>query len=116
MKVKYRIRIKIRDFFNNIKWKYQRAKRGYSEYDLWEIDYWFINTFSRMLRDFVKINHGYPSDKETPENWEKEILHNADLLEQLEIDLYDYDRIDEIEKNRDEFFEWLKNNLWNLWD
>jgi hypothetical protein len=40
--------------FSEIKYCYQRITKGYSDRDLWNMDYWFINTIPNMLKDFKK--------------------------------------------------------------
>ena len=37
----------------------QRAKRGFSDRDVWSIDYWFCNTISPMLKQLAKKKHGF---------------------------------------------------------
>lgn len=37
----------------------QRAKRGFSDRDVWSIDYWFCNTISPMLKQLAKNKVGY---------------------------------------------------------
>jgi hypothetical protein len=58
----------IREFPRTLKHWRQRAKRGYSYQDLWNIDYWFMETMPRMLQDFKKNLHGCPSEFTTRED------------------------------------------------
>lgn len=37
-----------------IKWKKQRAERGFSEYDTYEMDTWFLNVVPKMLKEIQK--------------------------------------------------------------
>lgn len=46
--------------FNNLKIKIQRAKKGYSWYDLCDIRFWFSETFVNMLKEFSDRLHGSP--------------------------------------------------------
>ena len=39
----------------------QRAKRGYSDYDVWSIDTWFMEVVPKMLKAYRKHNDGCPS-------------------------------------------------------
>ena len=50
----------IKDFFRDIKWRYQRAKRGYADIDVWDIDYWFMNIIPKMLTQLRDTTHGAP--------------------------------------------------------
>lgn len=51
---------KIKRLSKEIKWKIQRARRGFSDYDTWSIDIWFINTMKPMLEYFKDNLHGVP--------------------------------------------------------
>ena len=57
----YRIFDKIKEFPQDVKHIYQRARKGYSYRDLWSIDYWFMEIMPKMLTDFKKNLHGCPA-------------------------------------------------------
>ena len=38
----------------------QRAKRGYADVDVWNLDWWFIRTCKPMLKQLVKNHMGFP--------------------------------------------------------
>ncbi|MCL2738756.1 MAG: hypothetical protein FWE30_04845 [Bacteroidales bacterium] len=57
----YRIFYKIKEFPQDVKHIYQRARKGYSYRDLWSIDYWFMEIMPKMLTDFKKNLHGCPA-------------------------------------------------------
>lgn len=65
---------RIIDFFKclprEIKWFWQRGKRGYSDRDVWNMDDWFLDTIIPMLKKLKTIKHGYPANL-TPEEWDK---------------------------------------------
>lgn len=42
------------NIFREIRFCYQRITRGYADRDLYNMDNWFINTISNMLKDFIK--------------------------------------------------------------
>ena len=112
----------IRRFFNERKWKRQRAKRGFSDFDVWEIDTWFIYTLSEMLEHLALTTESYPERCETYEKWKEELLYYSFLLKTLDIyKIYETDTdakltIDQINKNKEDFFTWFRDNLWDLWD
>ena len=58
------------------KWKHQRAERGFSDYDIFEIDTWFLMIMPEMLEELIKHNNGYPS------SFENEYIeeHNLNLF------------------------------------
>lgn len=51
---------KIINFKHEIKYKWQRAFRGYSTLDRWSIDSWFEEVMPRILTDYKKNLHGCP--------------------------------------------------------
>lgn len=120
-------KIKIEEFFKGIKWKFQRAHRGYSDCDLWSINYWFLDTFPRMLRDFSKGLHSSPCNTTSGE-WEDIIERMAITLErsspyywtnQLPDD-YSSDQLVECfkkaEKHWNMFIDMFKEYFYDLWD
>lgn len=81
----YRIKDFIRDIPRNIKWFIQRGIRGYSDQDIWGIDYWFIKTIIPMLKQLKETKHGYPCDM-TEEQWEKELNKMIHCFEEIDED------------------------------
>lgn len=65
----YRIDRKIRFFFRKIKWAWQRAKYGYCDRDLWNLDYTLGNYIASSVNKLADITHGYPYGT-TPEEWD----------------------------------------------
>lgn len=52
--------MKIKD---KIKFKIQKAKKGFCDYDLYSIDLWFINIFPKMLEEFINCTCGCPCNE-----------------------------------------------------
>lgn len=46
------------------KWKKQRAERGFSDYDVYDIDIWFLTIMPKMLDELIKHINSYPSSFE----------------------------------------------------
>ena len=46
--------------FKEIKYFYQRGRRGYSDRDLWDLSCYLSDMLSRALSDLKKNKHGYP--------------------------------------------------------
>lgn len=71
---------KIKDIKYNIEYKFQRAKKGYCDNDLFSIYDWFMEIFPKMLEEFVECTCGNPGDEEElikevskmPELWVEE--------------------------------------------
>lgn len=47
-------------FFRDLKFCWQRCRRGYCDKDLWNIDHWFLNMIPDMLTQFKETRHGSP--------------------------------------------------------
>ncbi len=54
----------MKNFLKKIKFKFQRAKKRYCDYDLYSIDLWFINIFPKMLNEFIECTCGCPCNEE----------------------------------------------------
>lgn len=85
---------------NKIKYKFQRAKKGYCDEDLYSIHDWFIDIFPKMLGEFAECTYGYPCNEEKlkqealklPANWIEQqipIIDNIVKEYDCEFDLYD---------------------------
>lgn len=62
----------MKEILRKIKFKIQRAKKGYCDYDLYSIDEWFINIFPKMLNEFIECTCGCPCyEKELKEEVSK---------------------------------------------
>ena len=53
---------RIKDIYLNIKWFFQRGKRGYSDCDVWDFDNYLSNVIIKGLKDLHKQIHGVPGD------------------------------------------------------
>ena len=53
---------RIKEYRQNLRYRRQRAKRGWSEKDTWDIDHWFLDVVPQML-EYLKDHHtGFPRD------------------------------------------------------
>ena len=62
------IKYKILEANLHFKWKYQRFQRGYADVDYWNIDSWFLNNITPMIKDLRLNHHGYPRGM-TDDEW-----------------------------------------------
>lgn len=53
---------KFKDIKYNIKYKFQRAKKGYCDQDLFSIDAWFMEIFPKMLQEFAECTNSHPAN------------------------------------------------------
>ena len=84
----------------NIKWylkqKYQKVTRGFSDEELWNLDYHFCKWLVPRLKAFKEKTQGYPPNLKTPEEWE-EILQK--MIDGFEIYTSDFENIEDVKKN-----------------
>ncbi|MBQ7154016.1 MAG: hypothetical protein IJR85_00460 [Synergistaceae bacterium] len=50
----------LRQFWDDVRYSWQRIRYGYCEYDLWSIDRWFLDIMPRMLEEHKATRHGSP--------------------------------------------------------
>ena len=74
----------IKRIFKSFRWSRQRAKYGYCDYDLGDVDAWFAELMPRMIRELKENYTGHPMDND---------LYN---------ECYDAHR-DELDMSREEF-------------
>ena len=56
-------------FFRTIKWGWQRAIRGYSDYDTWDLDVYYSRMMIASLSQFRAETRGYPGYMDSIEEW-----------------------------------------------
>lgn len=118
---------KLKDIKFKRKMKKQRAKKGFCDIDVWNIDMFIENTLLNILKQFKKEHIGYPFDI-TSEEWDNIIDRMIFLLTEMNEKTcsmqYNYDENDKEKyikiceyqtKCKDEFYELLKKWHWNLW-
>jgi hypothetical protein len=69
----------------NIRDSYQRIKFGWSYSDLWNMDYWFLETIPPMLRHLAE-EPTYPSNFSKADDWDEWLLDQAEKLEKCKED------------------------------
>lgn len=107
------------------KWAKQRAKKGYCDIDLWNIDCFIQNTLLKMLKEFRKSHHCYPMCI-TSEEWDNILDRMIFLLTEMDEETCSMKidgtsesyakRTKYINKCKDEFYDLLKEYHFNLWD
>lgn len=119
---------KIRPEYMMKKWRSQRLRRGFSDYDVWNMDYYLLCIIPGMLRVLAKNSIGYAgyfwsydrremTENDSFEAYKAELLRVAD-----EFDRYRSLHYDEPERQEDgkqvrlRLFEWVGHNLPTLWD
>lgn len=110
-----RIKYKIRNCKNNVKYALQRGKNGYDEVSMWNIDTWFLITLTSMLDNLIPNLQSYPSDI-TEDEWKSYLLkmnnHFKQTLELLETG-EDNRRL---QQEFDLGIKMFKERFFDLWD
>lgn len=57
-----------RGVLTKLKWKWQRWSKGYSDCDLWNLDFFYAEIISKTIREFSKDLYGCPEEL-TMEEW-----------------------------------------------
>lgn len=70
----------IKHFFKTIKWAWQRATKGYCDFDRWDIEAHLRKTLLGELREYKEHLNGYPGYMTSMAEWEEVI---DDLLYHL---------------------------------
>lgn len=90
-------------FFRTIKWGWQRATRGYSDYDTRDLDVYYSNMMIASLSQFRAETVGYPGYMDSIEEWYAILDKIIFLLKQANED-------EPLEENN-ELAEWYKEYL-----
>lgn len=69
----------IRYFFRTIKWGWQRATKGYSDYDTWDLDVFYSRLMIASMSQFRAEVQGYPFHMKSVYEW-YDILDKMILL------------------------------------
>ena len=97
-KLRARVKFRKKEEASEEKARQQRAKRGYADVDVWNMDSWFVRTMSPMLRQLRKEHHGFPSSflsgyDPTPEEsdaanakWEGILDRMIFLMDEMNVD------------------------------
>ena len=114
----------------NIKFFIQRGRKGYCDKDLWEMNTWFAQTVSRMMKEFSRVNMSYPeesdticpgynemSDEEKYQSFTKLTYHIGTLLEKSGgyIHVWEYKEEPERTRAKDMAFDLMRDNFFDLW-
>ena len=106
------------------KWKRQRISRGFSDWDWWDLDYFYLNLFVSSLRHYAKNTIGFsPAIAPTYEEYQARILRLADMFEELanweenNVGRYDYKQESkELNELTKKAFAEMAEVFWSLWD
>lgn len=126
---------RIREAIYAIRCKCQRFKRGYSYVDVWNIDFWFINTVKSMLIHLKENGCSYPIEFKDRDEWCAVLDEMVECLEFMDEDNVreflgfddiegwkrmergDFKRINDIMvANKNRFFILFNKHFYDLWN
>lgn len=93
----------IRYFFRTIKWGWQRATKGYSDSDVWDLDMFYSELMIASLSKFRTGTQGYPGHMDSIEEWYAILDKIIFLLKQA--------NEDEPLEEKNELAEWYEEYL-----
>ena len=68
-----------RIFYRQFKWAWQRATRGFCDYDVWDLDCYLLDLLHATLNKLAATANGYPGNDEYPtyESWTQDLRELA---------------------------------------
>ncbi len=99
--------------WRELKWKWQKSQRGYSDSDVWGMNNYLAEIIPPMVRQ-IKRGHGYPGHgrANTPEKWAVILEEIAVGFEAFEGDIGKIGDEKKFTKGMKLFVKWFPN----LWD
>ena len=125
------LKFKIKNVYWNTRDKIQKIIRGYSDTDINELFQWFIDTMRPMIKQFRKTTQTFSLLCSDKKEWDKILKEMDNCLYMMEkqhvIDYYGYkyDNLtveqgkkirQEMEKNKDNFFDLFKEYFYDMWN
>jgi len=109
-----RVKDNLKLLWRKHKWAFQRMYRGYSDYDVWNLDSYLSEFLAATIEHLANTTHGYPGNEEfpTPESWDAYLrimaaefkMYNADLANKydgaIEFLHLDHENIADVYKNK----------------
>jgi hypothetical protein len=102
---------------SDVKYFFQRGTRGYSDRDIWSLDWYLARVISETCKKLAHTTHGYPPSL-TPEEWERILLEISNGFEEY-LKLQDSDNYDNTEITKEKLnksLELLQKYFTDLWD
>lgn len=72
---------RIKWWFRRAKYARQRVRWGFSEYDVWDLDYYLADLLKDMFAYFAKHHMSHPYDV-TPEEWQQTLINISECFAQ----------------------------------
>lgn len=111
--------LKPREWRAFVKTRYQRARRGYSYRDIWNLDWYLSNVIEKSIIDLRNTSHTY-NDDFTEEGWAEALTKMADAFaahrEYHDLEAGDEEALANIKKRWDEGAALFVKYYGSLWD
>lgn len=101
------------DWMRSVKWGCQRARRGYSEADVWGLDYYLLRVMIGTVKELREITHGHPTDL-TAEKWDAILAEIVSGLEGVGDDFWNVS--EEQQKSFRKSLRLMAKHWFSLWD
>ena len=126
----YRIRFWIRERCWEVRYGFERMRKGYDSVDVFDLFPQFTKRYYKILVEFKKIHDSHPMNM-TEEEWNdiiNEMIYHLYFMDEYNIHkefetgmfrdkLQDYKTMDEImNKHKDKFFELFSKYFYDLWN
>ena len=102
------------NFYKFIKELISFLKKGYPYEAIYCMDWYFIDTFLKILKDYNEHKHGYPAKYDEEEEWTNIVQEMIDCLEKMKENYGEF--VEDDFKNKDRFFELFNEHFYELWD
>lgn len=96
----------LKNCFRNIKRAWQRATRGYSDWDCRELDTFYLNLFESSLEHFRRYNEEYPANM-TEDEWRETITEMINCFHRAQEKNFHYNPYSE------DFYKMIDANDYN---
>lgn len=67
-------------FFRTLKFCIQRARRGFSDYDVWNLDSYLAILIKESLVHLANTAHGHPNNTDDMESWKRTLIDTAEYF------------------------------------
>ena len=126
----YRLKSKIKDYYWQVRYAFQRMFKGYDVTETFEMFSNFIDRYRKILKDYKEHRWGYPGEL-TNEEWEAiidKMIHCLDMMDEQYLEKFLLEDMPEkyvvspmstyeiMEHYKNEFFELFSEWFYNLWD
>lgn len=127
--IPYRIKWKVLDIWRGIKFGFQRMFRGYDDSDGWAFKWNFVDKNYKILNHFFKTHKSYPWNMKE-EEWDntlQEMCKHLYMMDEHNVTEVLKTKMPEgwepatnsvyeiMERNKNEFFDLMKEHFYDLW-